>query len=61
MRVTVTVTAGGYGLAGEGMATGLIAVLRAAGFEGDPDHGTMTRVTDEEMTAAEIVSLFGST
>jgi hypothetical protein len=56
VRVRVTVTVGGHGMAGEGMTPELVRALRAAGFEGSTEQWAMTRVTDEEMSADEVAA-----
>ena len=57
MRVRVTVTVGGHGMAGEGLTPELVRALRAAGFDGSTEQWTMTRVTDEDLSAVAVTAL----
>lgn len=57
MRIRVTVEAGGHGPAGDGMTPELLAVLRAAGYEGDPERNTMARAIEADLPPEVVAAM----
>lgn len=54
VRIQLTMTVGGHGQAHEGMTTELVRELRQAGFTGDPEHFTLSLVTEVNLTPEEV-------